>query len=107
MTARSIKPDVYEYHYKNGFTGVDAMGWGPNLQYAWSRIGAGITCGIPFNKDALVDKLVAKYGHSEFVHDMNGIMFHHMQSKKIDSFCTADRLEEVKQIISETEVEKL
>lgn len=37
MLEYKIQNNVYEYHYDNGFTGDDAAGWDPNLQYAWSR----------------------------------------------------------------------
>jgi|GEM_PF-1322039 len=103
MTAYSIKPEVYEYHYEHGFTGVDAMGWDPNLQYAWSRSGAAITCGIQFDKKAVINNMIKEYGESEFVHDMNGIMFHHLQSKTIKNFCNSSRVNEIKLVLAKLE----
>ncbi len=103
MTVRSIKPEVYEYHYQHGFTGVDAMGWDPNLQYAWSRSGAAMTCGIKFDKNTVIKNMINEYGHDEFVHDMNGVMFHHLQSKSIKGFCTNERTAEAKKVITQLE----
>ncbi len=103
MTAHSIKPEAYEYHYENSFTGVDAMGWDPNLQYAWSRAGTAMSCDIHFDKEIVIKNMISKYGHDRFVHDMNGIMFHHMQSRKIDEFCSKDRIEEAKKVVTDLE----
>lgn len=99
MTEYSIKSNAYLYHYKNGFTGVDAMGWDPDLQHIWSRLGAALTCGISFDKPYVVKRLKDKYGHSEIVHDMNGIQFHYLQSKKIANFCTPERITELEKVI--------
>ena len=107
MTAYDIKPEVYQYHYDHGFTGVDAMGWDANLQYAWSRAGAGITCQINFDKDKVISQLINAYGEEEIIHDMNGIMFHHLQSEKITNFCTADRVQEIKTVIANIEQGKI
>jgi hypothetical protein len=104
MTAYSIEPEAYEYHYKHGFTGIDAMGWDPNLQYAWSRSGAAMTCGIQFDKKLVIKNMIREYGKDELTHDMNGIMFHHLQSKKIKNFCTTERITEAKKVVSGLEV---
>lgn len=111
MTERDIKPEAYIYHYEHGFTGVDAMGWDPNLQVAWSRTGAAKTCDISIDKEKIIDNLIRTYGDpaktSDFferiVHDTNGIEFHHLQSKKIDGFYSADRVSEINSLIPKFE----
>jgi len=95
MTAYNIKPEVYTHHYTKGFTGVDAYGWDPNLQFAWSRIGAAKTCGINFDQEKAIDQLQAKYEISKVAHEIAGIDFHHMQSKKVAGFCTQERINEI------------
>jgi len=103
MAAYSIKSDVYEYHYKNGFTGVDAMGWDSNLQYAWSRTGAAVTCGIKFDKKAVLSQMTKVYGQSAFLHELNGVDFHHLQSKKVKEFCSLSRVKEIKEVMPKFE----
>ncbi len=103
MTAYKIRPEVYTYHYEKGFTGPDAMGWDPNLQYVWSRVGAAKTCGVTINRDAVLKKLVAKFGDSPIMHEMNGIDFHYMQSRGIAEFCTPARVSELKAIAPKLE----
>ena len=103
MTKYSIKSDAYEYHYKNGFTGIDAMGWDANLQYAWSRAGAAITCGIEFDKKSVLSQMTKAYGQSDFVHELNGVDFHHMQSKKVEGFCNTSRVEEIEEVMPKLE----
>lgn len=99
MTAYDIKPEVYAYHYEHGFTGVDAMGWDPNLQFAWSRLGAAKTCGVPFDEEAMLAQLISRFGHDRLVHGMNGVDFHHLQSKRAPGFCTALRVEELWRVV--------
>lgn len=99
MTAYDIKPNVYEYHYDKGFTGVDAIGWDPNLQFAWSRLGAAKTCGVPFDQSKAVAALIAKYQQDKMTHEMIGIDFHAMQTKANPAFCTAERVEELKRVV--------
>ncbi len=103
MTAYSIKPEVYEYHYQHGFTGVDAMGWDSNLQYAWSRAGAAITCKIPMDEKLVLSNMTKEYGQSDFIHKLNGVGFHNSQSKKVSDFCTAERISEIEGVISKIE----
>lgn len=100
MTAYNIKPEAYEYHYDHGFTGIDEMGWDANLQYAWSRAGAALTCNIDFDKSKVIAQLVKAYGYDELVHDMNGIMFHNMQSQKLAGFCTPARVQNIKTVLT-------
>lgn len=96
MTAYDIRPEVYAYHYEHGFTGVDAMGWDPRLQHAWSRLGAARTCGVAHDGDAMLGQLVTRFGHDRLTHDLNGVGFHHQQSRKVPGFCTEARLAELK-----------
>lgn len=108
MTANVITPEAYRYHYDNGFTGVDSMGWNPKLQYVWSRAGAAKVCGIPVNDDQVIKQLIIFYGYDQFTHQMNGIEFHRMQaSAQKDAFCTSERIEEIKEIIPLIEAGKL
>ncbi|MES2889449.1 MAG: hypothetical protein V4739_15755, partial [Pseudomonadota bacterium] len=99
MTARKITPQAYLHHYENGFTGPDAMGWDPNLQFAWSRLAAAKTCSVPYAQEQAVSALVKKYGQETFVHELNGINFHHLQSKGVPGFCTPQRVAEVKALV--------
>lgn len=103
MTEFEVKSEAYEYHYKHGYTGEDALEWDPDLQYAWSRVGAALTCNIEINKELILKNMSEKYGNSPFIHESNGIMFHHLQSKKINNFCTKDRISEIKEVIVELE----
>ncbi len=79
------------------------MGWDANLQYSWSRAGAALTCGIKFDKKLVVSQLTKVYGKSDFVHELNGIDFHHLQSKKIKGFCNSSRVNEIKLILPKLE----
>lgn len=99
MTAHRIAPAVYVFHYEHGFTGPDAMGWDPDLQFAWSRIGAAKTCGLPVDADALVQRLIERYGHDRLMHELNGIEFHHLQSKGVPQFCTAERVAQLQGLL--------
>jgi hypothetical protein len=82
MTKYSIKSDAYEYHYKNGFTGKDAMGWGYSLQYARSRAGTAVTCDITSDKSLVLSHTTKTYGQNAFVHELNGINFYTLKVKK-------------------------
>ena len=99
MQAYEISNEVYEYHYEHGFTGPDSMGWDPNLQYAWSRLGAAKTCGIAFSEKSAVEQLIKKYGHRKIVHTLNGIEFHYVHSKKNPKFCTPERVKELESVV--------
>ncbi|EJL79253.1 hypothetical protein PMI12_00942 [Variovorax sp. CF313] len=99
MGAYKIESNVYEYHYDKGFTGPDAMGWDPNLQFAWSRLGAAKTCGIPYDRPNAVAQLIKKYQQDALMHEMNGIDFHAAQSKANPKFCALERVEELKAVI--------
>jgi hypothetical protein len=98
MTAYKIDASAYLYHYDNGFTGPDAMGWDPNLQFAWSRAAAAKTCGVPFSPDKVLAALITRFGHDRLTHNLIGTDFHHLQSQAIAGFCTPAR---------QTEIEKL
>ena len=99
MTAYKISPQVYTWHYENGFTGPDAMGWDPNLQLAWSRLAAARTCGVSFAQDKVVAALIKTYGHDKLAHEMVGIDFHHAQSKGAPGFCTPARISELQVLV--------
>ncbi|NLR74517.1 hypothetical protein [Leeia aquatica] len=99
MTAYNIPDNVYEYHYDKGFTGVDAMGWDPNLQYAWSRIGAAKTCGIAFDERKVLAALDTRYPQGEVIHKMIGIDFAYLHSKHNPKFCTEERVLELKEML--------
>ena len=99
MLAYDIKPNVYSYHYDKGFTGVDSATWDPNLQFAWSRIGAAKTCGIPFSEDKVIQQLVSHYGLSEGNHKIIGILFHTNHTKIAPNFCTDERVKELKAVL--------
>ena len=100
MAAYAIKPNVYAYHYDKGFTGPDASGWEPNLQFAWSRIGAARSCGVMFDEGLVVTQLEAKYAQGETVHRMVGIDFHAAQSKaNAAAFCSAERVSELRDLL--------
>ena len=77
MTAYDIAPNVYEYHYDHGFTGEDAMGWKPELQFIWSRFGAAEACGLPYDS------------------------VHAAQAKANANFCTPKRVQQLKRELSE------
>jgi len=96
MSAYSIKPNVYEFHYDKGFTGEDAAGWDSNLQYAWSRIAAAKVCGVEVSQDKLLPLLIEKFGQDKITHELIGISFHESQIKANSKFCTPDRIEELK-----------
>lgn len=104
MAAYQIKPEVYAYHYDHGFTGPDAMGWDPNLQYAWSRTGAAKLCKVKADEDKIIKNLMAKFGEMDLIHKMNGIEFHYLQASQAgSSFCTPERVEELKTVIPQME----
>lgn len=101
MTAYAIKHEAYEYHYDFGFTGVDAMGWDPNLQFAWSRLGAAKTCGLAYHAGDMMKQLIAAFGHDEFTHNLVGADFHHAQSKSNAKFCSPERIKEINVLLPE------
>jgi hypothetical protein len=103
MGAYAIKPNVYEYHYDRGFTGPDAMGWNPNLQFAWSRIGGAVACGIPVSTDKLIPLLIKKFKQDKLTHKMIGIDFHSAQIRANKKFCTNERVAEIKALMPQFE----
>lgn len=100
MLEYKIQNNVYEYHYDNGFTGDDAAGWDPNLQYAWSRIAAANICYKKeiFN-EKIIDLLIEKFGENKSVHKIIGIDFHAVQIYANKNFCSDERLKELEEII--------
>ena len=103
MAAHKIKPNVYEYHYDKGFLGPDAMGWDPNLQFAWSRFAAAKTCGLDVSIEKAIPNLIAEFQQDKLTHEMIGIGFHHAQSKVNPKFCTEDRVNELKALLHDLE----
>lgn len=103
MSAYAIKPNVYEYHYDHGFTGSDAMGWNPNLQFAWSRIAAATVCGIPVSTEKVIPQLIKKFKQDKLTHKMIGIDFHSAQIRANKQFCTKERVSEVKSLVPQFE----
>lgn len=99
MTAYAIPANVYAYHYDHGFTGIDAMGWAPELQYAWSRFGAAAACNIPYDKKTALTTLQKHYGEDKFAHELNGIDFHRNHAAADAQFCTPERLAEIKRVL--------
>lgn len=102
MLAHKIEPFVFEYHYDHGFTGEDVMGWDPELNFAWSRLAAAEACsGMDISKEALIELLVDRYGHSTVVHEVNGIEFNYAQIMANPDFCTPSRTEEAIRWVSD------
>ncbi len=103
MAAYKIPSNVYEYHYDKGFTGPDAMGWDPNLQFAWSRLAAAKSCGIPADQTAILKFLQEKYNQSAAIQEIVGVGFHEAQVKADSKFCTPERVDELKLVIPDLE----
>lgn len=95
MTQWDIQPEAYLYHYKHGFTGVDSLGYDPKLQKVWSRLGAAITCRINYDKAHMIQLLIQQFGKKAITHELNGIGFHHVQSRKVPQFCNSWRVNEI------------
>ncbi|MCV6612382.1 MAG: hypothetical protein OIF55_16590 [Amphritea sp.] len=95
MTEWNIMPDAYLYHYENGFTGDDALGYAPQLQTVWSRLGAAETCGISYDKALMISLLSARFGESRITHELNGIGFHAVQTRKVPGFCSEKRVPKI------------
>ena len=101
MSDYDIKSNVYEHHYDKGFTGEDAAGWDPNLQYAWSRIAAAKACNVEVSPEDILPFLIAEYGQDSLVHEFVGIRFHEAQILSNPKFCTHERIEELRTLIPE------
>lgn len=99
MTKWNIKPQAYLYHYNNGFSGVDALGYAPQLQTVWSRLGAAETCGIGYDKTLMISLLNARFGESRVTHELNGIGFHAVQTRKVSGFCNTERTKAIRHSI--------
>jgi hypothetical protein len=100
MTEWNISPEAYLYHYDAGFTGIDALGYNEQLQKNWSRLGAAKTCGIFFNKQLIISKLISQYGENAITHELNGIGFHSVQSRKVPQFCNTQRVEAINKSVN-------
>lgn len=100
MTKWNILPEDYLFHYETGFTGIDALGYDEQLQKNWSRLGAAKTCGIFFNKQLIISKLISQYGENAITHELNGIGFHSVQSRKVPQFCNTQRVEAISKSVN-------
>ncbi|WP_019622004.1 hypothetical protein [Amphritea japonica] len=99
MTEWNILPNVYLFHYENGFTGVDALGYDAKLQSIWSRLGAAQSCDIHFDTQIMISKLINQYGETAITHELNGIGFHRVQSRRIPKFCDKQRVGEINKAV--------
>ena len=100
MAAYDIKQNDYAYHYDKGFTGSDAGGWDPRLQFVWSRMGAAQSCGLGFDEAAAFMQLETKNPHGETTYRSVGVGFHAAQIRANASvFCTAYRLAELRALL--------
>src|SRR3970282_461622 len=106
MSAHKIKSNVYEYHYDKGFVGPDAMGWDPNLQFAWSRIAAAKACGMEIQEEKLILNLIAQFQKDQMTHQFIGIGFHGAQIGANKQFCTEGRVSGLKSILDDFYVGK-
>ncbi|SEQ98287.1 hypothetical protein SAMN03080615_03487 [Amphritea atlantica] len=95
MTQWNIDPIVYLYHYQHGFTGSDALGYDEQLQTVWSRLGAAVTCNIRYNKQDMIQRLMHRFGEKAITHELNGIGFHSVQSRKVPDFCNPSRIKNI------------
>ncbi len=100
MTKWNISPEAYLYHYDAGFTGIDALTYDEQLQKIWSRLGAAKTCGVAFDKQLIISKLISQYGENAITHELNGIGFHSVQSRKIPQFCNKQRVGNIKKAVN-------
>lgn len=100
MTQWNILPEAYLYHYESGFTGIDALGFNEQLQTVWSRLGAAKTCGISFDKNLIISQLINRYSYKAITHELNGIGFHSVQSRKVPQFCDAQRAEDINNAVN-------
>lgn len=94
MNDYAIKSDVYIAAYDSRFAKeADRTGWSQAQQLSWSRGAAAEVCGLPFNREAYLEKLTHKFPEvGRVFHEMNGLQFHEQQIKKVGaSFCTSAR----------------
>ncbi len=70
----SVSKNAYVSAYDRQFSkNSDRQGWSQTLQIAWSRGAAAEVCGLPFNRDAYLDKLAKEHSVSpRIIHDLNG-----------------------------------
>jgi len=99
MTRWNIAPEVYRYHYEHGFSGPDALGYDEQLQTVWSRLGGAITCHIDYDKQTMIQRLQQHFGETAITHELNGIGFHSVQSRKVRNFCTDRRVRAIKRVL--------
>lgn len=100
MTRWNIDPAAYLYHYENGFRGSDALGYDEQLHMVWSRLGGAITCNIDYDKQVMILRLTQRFGEKAITHELNGIGFHNVQSRKVPDFCNASRIKMINKAIN-------
>ncbi|WP_428034102.1 hypothetical protein [Amphritea sp.] len=100
MRQWNIDPTAYLYHYENGFTGTDALGFDEQLQTVWSRLGGASTCNIPYDKQDIIRRLIQRFGEKAITHELNGIGFHSVQSRKVPGFCSDSRRHKIVKAIN-------
>lgn len=94
LTDYSVSSEAYTTAYDQRFSKEsDRLGWSQALQLAWSRGATAEVCGLPFNRDAYLDKLARNYTEAgRFLHDLNGLQWHSAQVRKAgNGFCTDER----------------
>lgn len=101
MSAHKIESNVYEYHYDKGFTGSDAMGWDPSLQFAWSRIAAAKACGVKVSEENLIKNLISAFQQDAMTNQFVGIGFHGAQIAENKKFCTEERVNRLDNLMQE------
>ena len=91
----SVSSNAYVRAYDQQFSRQeDRAGWSQALQLAWSRGAAAEVCGLSFDREAYLNKLVADYSEADrLTHDLNGLRWHAGQIREAgDSFCTDERI---------------
>ncbi|MEE9454190.1 MAG: hypothetical protein V3V13_07400 [Paracoccaceae bacterium] len=103
MSDYDISQDVYTRAYDSGFNrAADRLGWPTEVQFAWSRLGAGLTCGAGIDRKHAVAALALKFPDiSSVTHDLNGLGFHTVQSRKVDGFCTPARMQALESVVAQ------
>ena len=51
----------------------------------------------------IIENLSKRFGSDPFIHEFNGIGFHHLHSSGIDGFCTPDRVQEIRSLMPQFE----
>ncbi|MBA0283165.1 hypothetical protein D7Y44_08480 [Stenotrophomonas maltophilia] len=107
MKAKRISSEVYAYHFDNGFTGEDAMGWDPDLQFAWSRLAAARACKVSVDEGAALEYLAKKFDQDPVMQEIVGVGFHEAQIRSNSSFCTQARIDSTNELVEELKANDL